>query len=136
MFYISLVNSLQIVVINLYKEQVMREMIKRISTLITFDLPLQRDYITERFKTVHDFQQIEVPLWSTAATRHKMISEYWFDFVVKHFSMIIGLAILSTLLILHNYKISITGVLSAGIISYFVLYFFHYKPLYHSTFLP
>ncbi len=62
MFYISLVNSLQIVVINLYKEQVMREMIKRISTLITFDLPLQRDYITERFKTVHDFQQIEVPL--------------------------------------------------------------------------
>lgn len=79
-------------------------MIKRISTLITFDLPLQRDYITERFKTLHDFQQIEVPLWSTVATRHKMISEYWFDFVVKHFSMIIGLAILSTLLISHITK--------------------------------
>ncbi len=114
----------------------MKEMMKKILTFITFDLPLQRDYISDRFKTVHDFHQIEVPLWSTAATRHKMVSEYWFDSVIKHFLILLGLALLTILVVTHDFRISIVGLLLAGLTSFSILYFFHYKPLYFSIFLP
>jgi hypothetical protein len=114
----------------------MKEMMNRIINFVTFDSPLQTDVIADRFKSIHTHQQNELPLWSTVATRHKIISEYWYENVMKHFSILFGLSCLLTLLVTHQLSISIAGLVFAGVVSFLVLYFFHYKPLYYSIFLP
>src|SRR4051812_10610410 len=114
----------------------MKEMMTRIMNFITFDSPLQTDFIADRFKSIHTHQQNELPLWSTVATRHRIISEYWYENVTKHFSILFGLSLLSTLLVPHQLSISITGLVLAGVVSFLILYFFHYKSLYYSIFLP
>jgi hypothetical protein len=71
---------------------------------LTFGLPLKTDHISAEFAAKHSRQQKEIPQWSTAATRQKMITEYWYGDVLRHFLM---LSVVSTLLVLLMYRNSL-----------------------------
>ena len=115
----------------------MKEMMSRMKSFITFELPLQAGYISVQFTGIHTVQQKEVPQWSTASTRQKMIADYWFSSVIKHFALVFGLAVLSTLLFTSEPGVSpLFAILLAGSISFPVLYLFHYYPSFTSIFLP
>ncbi|MES1224753.1 MAG: hypothetical protein ABUT20_55190, partial [Bacteroidota bacterium] len=69
----------------------MKDFVKNVKSFVTFDLPLQTDYISAQFINTHIKFQAEMPGWSTAATRQKLIFNYWFTNVTAHFSAVFGL---------------------------------------------
>jgi hypothetical protein len=117
----------------------MKEVLKKIKTLIAFDTPLELSNIRNQFASRHLTLEKEMPGWSTAATRQKLISEYWFTYVVQHFAFIYGSSSLLTFVFRGEFKYSgyfVLSILIAGLICFPVLYFFHYRPYFDSIFLP
>jgi hypothetical protein len=116
----------------------MKDLVKMAKSFITFDFPLQTAHISTQFAKTHKELQTEIPGWSTVATRQKLISNYWFTYVAGHFSIIFGFPVLLTFLIRDFQPLGfyLFIVLIAGLLSYLVLYLFHYRPCFSSTFLP
>jgi hypothetical protein len=116
----------------------MKDLVKRAKSFITFDFPLQTAYISTKFANTHKKLQTEIPEWSTTATRQKLISFYWFTDVTAHFSIMFGLPVLMVFFIegFEQSNFYLFSVLIAGLISYPVLYLFHYRPYFSSIFLP
>ncbi len=56
----------------------MKDLVKKVKSFITFDYPLQTAYISTQFTDTHKKLQTDIPEWSTAATRQKLVSRYWF----------------------------------------------------------
>lgn len=111
----------------------------RVKSFITFDFPLQADFIKTEFDAVHSKNLVEVPDWNTTATRQKLISNYWFTYVARHFSAILGLSVLTSLLIngmVSHFNLYLLGLITSTLVSYPILYLFHYRPNYNSVFLP
>ncbi|MES1249489.1 MAG: hypothetical protein ABUL46_02330, partial [Chitinophaga rupis] len=116
----------------------MKDLVKRAKSFITFDFPLQTAYISTQFANTHKKLQTEISGWSTTATRQKLISNYWFTYVAGHFAMMFGLPVL-VIFLWHGFGQSnfyLLSVLIAGLLSYPVLYLFHYRPYFSSVFLP
>jgi hypothetical protein len=117
----------------------MKDFVKKVKSFATFDFPLQTAAIASQFANMHLKLQIDIPEWSTNATRQKLIYCYWFNHVTSHFAMLLGLPALMAL-ILCNYSggvcFYLLGVLISGLISYPVMYLFHYRPYFDSIFLP
>src|SRR6266498_821982 len=116
----------------------MKDLVKRAKSFITFDFPLQIAYISTQFDNTHKKFQAEIPVWSTTATRQKLISHYWFTHVAGHFSVMFGLPVLMIFLVqgFAQSNSYLLAVLIAGLLSYPVLYLFHYRPYFSSIFLP
>jgi hypothetical protein len=116
----------------------MKDLVKRAKSFITFDFPLQTAYISTQFANTHKKLQTEIPGWSTTATRQKLISNYWFTYVAAHFSVMFGLPVLMVFFIqrFEQSNFYLFSVLIAGLLSYPVLYLFHYRPYFSSIFLP
>lgn len=117
----------------------MKDLVKKVKSFITFDFPLQTAYISTQFTNTHIKLQIEIPGWSTTATRQKLISNYWFIYVAGHFAIMFGLPALIVFLLNGSFEKSsfyLLGVLTAGLLSYPILYLFHYGPYFSSIFLP
>lgn len=117
----------------------MKDLVKRTKSFMTFDYPLQTAFISARFANTHKKLQTEIPGWSTTATRQKMISDYWFNYVAGHFAIMVGLPATVVVLFHATFEHSdffLLGVLVAGLLSYLVLYLFHYRPWFSSIFLP
>lgn len=112
---------------------------QKVKSFVTFDFPLQASYINAKFAKTHQKLQLEAPEWSTAATRQKLISNYWFTYVSGHFSLLFGLPALVSFFVSGGFQ-DINGYLGStlmvGLLSYFVLYLFHYSPTFCATFLP
>lgn len=109
-----------------------------VKSLIIFDFPLQAEYISEQFANTHQRLQTEQPGWSTLATRQKLIAQYWFSYVLQHFSILIGIPLLLVFLfnsIVHS-EFYILSLLIAGFLSYPIMYIFHYRKNFSSLFLP
>jgi len=116
----------------------MKELLKKAKSFMTFDYPLQIAYISTQFANTHRKLQTEIPGWSTTATRQKLISNYWFTYVPGHFAIMFGLPVL-VFFLWHGFGESnffMLSVLIAGVLSYRILYLFHYKPYFSSIFLP
>ena len=62
----------------------MKEWKSRMQAFVTFDLPLQTEFISQQFTNIHALQQNDFSHWSTASTRQKVIAAYWFTYVLKH----------------------------------------------------
>lgn len=80
-----------------------------------------------------------MPEWSTTATRLILTSNYWFNYVARHFSAILGLSIFASLLInglSSQISLYLLGLTISVLISFPILYLFHYRPNYNSLFLP
>ena len=103
----------------------MKDLVKKVKSFITFDFPLQTANIAAQFDNTHRKLQIEIPGWSTTATRQKLISKYWFTYVAGHFAIMLGLPVLIVLLLHGSFEqtnLYLLSVLIAGLLSYPVLY--------------
>ena len=117
----------------------MKELVKRMHSFMTFESVLDSSVVREKFTVVHQNSTQETEGWTATATRQKLIADYWFRDVASHFAIMIGLsAILYFIISLPSFSAGslLPGILIATIISFPVLYFFHYKPVFGTIFLP
>jgi hypothetical protein len=115
----------------------MKDFVKKFESFIKFELPLETANITAQFADTHQRSETETPGWSTAATKQKLISSYWFTNVIGHFSVILGIT--ATVIVVtaasfeQRYLLSI---IVASLLSFTVMYFFLYRPYFGSVYLP
>jgi len=117
----------------------MRQILCSVKSFITFDFPFQTDFIKAEFESIHSKNSANVPDWNTTATRLVLTSNYWFTYVARHFGAMLGLSILVSLMMNGSgMQVSqyILGLLTATMVSFPILYLFHYRPNYNSLFLP
>lgn len=117
----------------------MKDLMQKVKSFIIFDFPLQSNYIDAKFAETHQKLQLDVPEWSTAATRQQLISNYWFTCVAGHFSLLFGVPALVLFFVsggFHDINGYLVSTLLSGLFSYVVLYLFHYRPAFCATFLP
>jgi hypothetical protein len=116
----------------------MKDLVKRAKSFITFDFPLQTANISTQFANTHKKLQTEIPGWSTTATRQKLISHYWFTYVAGHYAIMLGFPALVIFIwqSLAQSSFHLLSALIVGLLSYPVLYLFHYRPWFSSIFLP
>lgn len=115
----------------------MKDLMQKVKSFITFDFPVDTDYIRTQFAGTHFFYQKDIPEWSTNATRQKIIATYWLEHVLKHFSFILVFAVLLTVIIFDDFKALYPGVvIIVGMISFFTLFLFQYWPTFSFHFLP
>jgi hypothetical protein len=118
----------------------MKDLVRKVKSFLTFDFPLQMASIALQFADIHQKSARHTPGWCASSTRFKLISDYWFRSVLAHFAVVFSIPALIILFAVsadwNDAGVKATGILLAGIISYAVLYFFHYRPVYSSVFLP
>jgi hypothetical protein len=115
----------------------MRDFVKKFESFITFDLPLETTNITAQFSDTQLRSEAETPGWSTAATRQKLISCYWYTNVIEHFSFILGIAAMAVFLSTAGFEQQyLFSIVISGLLSFTVMYFFLYRPYFGLVFLP
>jgi len=115
----------------------MKDLIQRTRTFLTFDAPLEYDYIHTLFFTTHTERQQKIPTWSPTATRQKMIAEFWFSHVLVHFLAVIGLAVLLSWTMFSPFHSGYwLTVLLVALVSFPVLLIGNYSPSFLFCFLP
>jgi hypothetical protein len=117
----------------------MKDFVKKVKSFAIFDSPLQMAAIASQFANTHLKLQIEIPEWSTNSTRQKLIYNYWFNHVTGHFAILLGLPAFIALISCDystGFCFYLSGVLISGLVSYLVMYLFHYRPCFDSIFLP
>lgn len=114
----------------------MKDFVKKAIAYITFELPSDINYTREKFTTSHIKHQKNLAGWSTTSTRQKMVAAYWLDDVLKHFAIIFVVPA-SVAVITSSEKVVAFGVVMVvAFITFIVLWFFHYWPVFLSIFLP
>ena len=104
----------------------MTEKMKQWISFIAFDLPLEADYIDATFAAKHSRQKKEIPQWNTAATRQKMITEYWYSDVFRHFLLLLVVPVLFVWLLYRELSPAfMIGIAAAVLISFPVLLLFN-----------
>ncbi|MFL9483442.1 hypothetical protein ACI6Q2_11745 [Chitinophagaceae bacterium LWZ2-11] len=115
----------------------MKERMQQVKSFILFDFPLDKNYLSTQFATTQAFYQKEIPEWSAIATRQKLIANYWFTYVPLHFISLFCTSILLTSLLQSSFKHDcFIIILPVGLISFFILYVFQYRPSFSLYFLP
>jgi len=120
----------------LNKGKVMKELMQKVVSFITFEFALDRNCLSQQFAATHTAYQKNFPEWSTTATRQKVIFRYWFELVLSHFALLFGLPALLLLASNHFDTRYLSIVFVAGILTYAVMLLFHYWPNFYSDFLP
>lgn len=116
----------------------MIHIVKSAKAFMLFDLPLHTAFINQQFSFIQASSNNQLPGWSTTATRQKLIYEYWFKHVTLHFLVLLGISTVALLLLngFDSPATQLAGLFSGGLLSYGVLYLFHYRPMFSSDFLP
>lgn len=116
----------------------MKDIVSKVKSFVTFELPVQPAYVHAKFASLHERFQTEDPNWSTAATKQKLISSYWLGKVPVHFVGILAIS-LTALFILGELRLTdklVVNLFVASFTSYLVLLAFHYKPEFMHNYLP
>ncbi|MEP6728133.1 MAG: hypothetical protein ABJC98_20075 [Bacteroidota bacterium] len=100
-------------------------------------MPLQAEFISIQFASIHNRYQKEFSKWSTTSTRQKLIGIYWCKHVLRH-SLILFSVSAGIVLVLNPalFRFSLPGFFVAGLIVCPVLFVGHYWPSYYFDFLP
>lgn len=117
----------------------MKSLVKKANSFISFDLPLERAHIATQFASFHRKSQIHSPEWSTTATRQKLIAEYWYTYVIGHFAVLFALPALVIILVLGGFTQLpqyLASFFIAGVICFLVLYVAIYRHYFTSFYLP
>lgn len=120
----------------------MKEIMRRVVPLFTFDLPLQYEQIEQLFADVQQSEQQRYSGWSAQATLKKVASLYWYRYVLIHFFLLFGLAslVIMSLTVLKGDALLPSATLImlpiCGLITFLILLLMHYKPFYNGDFLP
>ncbi len=112
----------------------MKKILRRVKQLILFEFLFEYDYIRGQFSTSHGNYQKDFPHWSLAATRKKIIANYWFNQVQFHLA-VLGIAVIAVLPFAH-WHWPLQSVFFAGIVSFIILGTVTYWPTFYSEFLP
>lgn len=117
----------------------MKSIVKKANSFITFDLPLEKAHIASQFASFHRKSQLHSPEWSTIATRQKLIAEYWYTYVIGHFAMLVALPALVLIVVSGGFTqlpqyLAIFFIV--GLISFLVLYVAIYRHYFTSFYLP
>ncbi|WP_343689966.1 hypothetical protein [Chitinophaga sp.] len=110
---------------------------KKLMSLVlfaTFSTPENFEYIELLLNNTHLHFSKAIPAWSIQASKRKLITYYWYSHVLPHF---ISLLVLSTLIMLmiDFSAFHILPILLTGILSWPILIFCLYGPLFYSDFL-
>jgi hypothetical protein len=115
----------------------MKQILMRLQSFATFDLPLRNGYIHQAFVTTHEYYQKEYQGWSLNATRKKAIADYWTKHVLTHFGVLYLASVLIALPFNTNFnQFALPGFFLAGMISLSVLTFWLYGQHFYFDFLP
>ncbi len=112
----------------------MKEMIKRSLAFITFDQLVSKNQIELRYKHLSSPNQQQSNALGLITARHKLIYEYWYNHVIKHFGFMLLVATIITHLSIG--KINLPAVVMAGTLSYSVMYLFCYRFIFSFIVLP
>jgi hypothetical protein len=115
---------------------VMKEAMLKVMSFITFEFALDQNSLSQQFASTHSAHQRDFREWSTTATRQKVIFRYWFELVLSHFASLFGLPALFLLASNHFDTRYLSIVFVVGILTYAVMFLFHYWPNFYSDFLP
>ena len=115
----------------------MKDLVKKVKSFMTFDFPLQTAYISTQFSNTHARYEVDIPRWSTTATRQKVIATYWFSHVLKHCGFILAISALLVLLIKPNFQFSdLSVVFLAALTGFPIMLLVLYWQIYAFDFLP
>jgi hypothetical protein len=64
----------------------MKDYVKKVRTFLTFDAPLEIEYISAQFATTHSQHQQQIPEWGYQSTRQRLIANCWCTDVLAHFA--------------------------------------------------
>ena len=116
-----------------------QSIVKKASSFISFDLPLEKAHIASQFASFHIKSQEHSPEWSTTATRQKLIAEYWYTHVIGHFAVLFALPALVIIAISGGFTQLpqyLTSFFIGGLICFLVLYVAIYRHYFTSFYLP
>ncbi|NSL85984.1 hypothetical protein ECE50_004020 [Chitinophaga sp. Mgbs1] len=65
--------------------------LKQLRSFFTFDLPVKYSYIDSRFRKTHEGQRDIYASWPAAATRSRLINEYWSN-ALWHYLLLVVVA--------------------------------------------
>ncbi|OQP63324.1 hypothetical protein A3860_25895 [Niastella vici] len=117
----------------------MKSIVKKANSFISFDLPLEKAYIAKQFASFHKKSMEHSPEWSTTATRQKLIAEYWYTHVIVHFAVLFALPALVIIMISGGFTHLpqyLASFFVAGLLSFLVLYVALYRHYFTSFYLP
>ncbi len=116
----------------------MNDLMKKGMSFATFDTPVQAVHISTQFKNVHTKLQEGTTGWSTNATQQILISLYWYRYVMRHFLLLFGMPAFVHFFMhgINHPGYYFLSVVATGLLTFVVLYAFHYRPSFLSTFLP
>jgi hypothetical protein len=108
----------------------------QVKAFVFFESPVQMDLIDGVFNTTHNYYLKEFPNWTHAATRKKLIFEFWSRKVFVHFGILLASAVIGVFLFTTNRHVFIQSLFVAAVISFMVITVKIYWPAYFSDFLP
>ncbi len=115
----------------------MKDLMSKVEPFITFDLPVNAEFIRAKFTSTHSNNQKDIVDWSTNATKQKVIAAYWTKDVLAHFAVLFGLPALLIFLIPAYFNFAfLPAVFVAALVTFPVMLLFHYLPGFHNRFLP
>jgi hypothetical protein len=115
----------------------MEKKLQRLASFVTFDLPLSVGYNQLQLETIHKEQVAAIPLWNIEGTRRKLIANYWYVNVLYHFLSLFSIALIIILPFSPYFNLFYLSILfMTGAISFGVVYFCIYLPLFSIAFLP
>jgi hypothetical protein len=103
---------------------------------VFFESPVRMDLIDGVFNKTHNHYQQEFPNWTYAATRKKLIFEFWSRKVFVHFAIMFTAAIIGVVTFTTNKHIFLLSLFMGAVISFMVIATKIYWPAYFSDFLP
>ncbi len=110
--------------------------LRRVKSFMTFDFPLNADYISARFTSTNSIYQKDIAGWSTNATKQKVIAAYWTKDVLAHFAVLFGLPALLMFLTPAYFNFAfLPAVFVADLVTFPIMLLFHYWPGFHNRFL-
>jgi hypothetical protein len=113
--------------------------LRDVISFLTFSSVTDYATIEKQFNEHHSAYQSHFPYWSNAATRRKLISQYWYSEVFYHFGTLAGLALLLAFLTHPAHWLSATAFLLTGcllFITFTVVLLFVYIPSFSGSYLP
>src|SRR3954471_1744504 len=105
----------------------MKDLLQNGISFLSFDFVSDANSLSRQFAVSHSFYQRDNPLWSTSATRHKLIGRYWFELVICHFFVLFGLPAILSLATLPHFDSRYLGIVFLiGLITFSTLLAFLY----------
>src|SRR5450432_671906 len=114
----------------------MKDLVKKATAFVLFESPIDFQLISLHFIRTQSRCKAQFSHWSFAATRKKLMVEFWFRGIFLHFLILIILAV-AALLLLQRVSINwIAPLFVSAISTFFMLSIIHYGPIFYGDYLP